>query len=137
MARLVTVRHFWTFAIGYGASLGLLVAGPSTALRMLSTQERPATGVAIVAVLLGTLSLVPLIALLAWMYRRSDEYERHGLLLTFSIGLAGTFVSMAALDLLSHTDLLQWWVWAPRWWTVAVCWLIGIAFVRVILRDRV
>ena len=137
MARLVTVRQFWTFVLGYGGSLAALIAGPATALRMLSQPEHPSPRLAVAALALGTLSLVPIIVLLIWMYRRSDEYERHGLLLSGSVGLAVTFLAMALLDLLSHTELLQGWVWSPRWWTVAACWLIGIAVVRIGFRSRV
>jgi hypothetical protein len=134
VARLTTVRQIWTFIFGYAIAILALIFGPARALRILEAHEYASPAYASGVVLLGTVSLLPLIALLVWMYRRSDEYERHGMLLTTTIGFALSLLAMAALDLLRHTDLLPAWTWSPRWWTILACWIVGMISVQLIRR---
>jgi hypothetical protein len=134
VARLASVRQIWTFIFGYGFSLVAVLAGPATASRMIEHHPHAGVGYALLATMLGTLSLVPLIALIFWMYRRSDEYERHGMLVTASIAFAVSLLVMAALDMLSQSDLAGTWVWAPRWWTMVLCWMVSMLIVHVLRR---
>jgi hypothetical protein len=135
VARLVSIGQIWTFILGYFAALAALILGPATALHMLEGQRHPPTGLAVAAVALGTGSLLPLVVLIAWMYRRSDEYERHGILLVSTVGFGMALIAMAALDVLARTDLLSGWTWSPRWWTVVACWIVSLIAVRT-LRNR-
>ena len=131
MARLTSVRQIWTFILGYGGSLLALGIAPAVAMRMLHDHPHASTAHAISGVLVGTLGVVPVVLLLLWMYRRSDEYERHGMLLVTGIAFALALVVMTALDYLAFTDLLPAWVWLPRWVTVTICWVISLIAVRV------
>jgi hypothetical protein len=134
MARLASVRQVWTFVFGYLLAIIAVAVGPGFASRALETHPQAGVGFAIGWVLLGALSLLPLIALVFWMYQRSDEYERHGLLRTSAIAFAMSLVVVAALDMLSQTNLLSAIVSAPRWWVLVLCWMASMLIVHLMRR---
>lgn len=134
MPRLVGTRQVWQFLLYViSAAVALLVA-PRLA-DVLISGDAPALSNRVAAVLIGTISVLPLIGCMAWLYQRSDEFERQRMLLQWSGALAGDLVLVTLQERLVLTGFLVWERALPHFALMIIAW--GISVFLVAQRDRV
>jgi len=120
--------------VALALAFGLLVVGPSTALRWLH-DESLAPWQRWVAVLLGVVSVLPILGVCAFLMHRSDEYQQRGLYQSMAIGLGLSVVVLCAIDFLQVAGFLPWGAAPMGWQLVLLCWGAGVLVVRA-LRMR-
>ena len=134
MPRLVGVRQIWQFLLYIVSAAVALLAAPRLA-DVLIAGSAPALSNRLFAVFVGTLSVVPLIGCMAWLYARSDEFERQRMLLQWSGALAGDLVLVTLQERLVLAGFLTWEHALPHFALMIIAW--GVSVFVVAQRDRV
>ncbi len=130
MARLVGVRQIWTFIGFYAGCMAALVGGQIAFWRMLR-DENTSPSYRAIAVALGVLALVPFGLFVPWIYRRSDEYERHRILLSIAIAFFLMALGLTLEDGLQRAGFVQWGAFGSSLWVIAPSWVLAVIFLRL------
>jgi hypothetical protein len=79
---------------------------------------------------------VPLVAFMTWLYRRSDEFERHLMLLQCSVAFVITVLLDALVDQLQLARFVSPYETVPRWWLAIAAWAMSVLIVGIRNRPR-
>ena len=115
------------------AALAFATAAPFVALHLI---ERNTVASRVAAVVVGTIGWLPLVAVVAWIIRAGDEFNRGIHLVALACAFASALVILTALDWMARARFIAAPSLSVLWLIFALVWAVWIFTVKYWFEHR-